>query len=311
MRPRMTREDIAENAKTYENQVFKILDPQKTIVRFNSDWLGKLDIYQVLELTARHTVARMLERDDFEKRYRDGKPISILEFLYPLFQAYDSVELKCDVELGGTDQKFNLLLGRHLQNEFGQAGQVVFLMPLLVGTDGTDKMSKSLGNYIGIDDPPSEIYGKTLSIPDEQIYPYFELTTNTGSADLQTIKSQLDDESVNPRDLKRRLARELVLTYHGEPEAFKAEYDFDKLFIRKEIPDDIPENTYPRGEIMICKLISELGLTSSSGEAKRMIKQGGVKIDDKKIDDPAAFINIDSLFVLKVGKRRMVKVIPE
>ena len=311
MRPRMTREDIAENAKTYENQVYKILDPQKTIVRFNSDWLGKLDIYQVLELTARHTVARMLERDDFEKRYRDGKPIAILEFLYPLFQAYDSVELKCDVELGGTDQKFNLLLGRHLQHEFGQPGQIVFLMPLLVGTDGTDKMSKSLGNYIGIDDPPSEIYGKTLSIPDEQIYPYFELTTNISMDELRKVKEELEGRKVNPRDLKRRLARTIVTIYHDEEKALKAEQDFDKLFIKKEIPDDIPENTYPRGEIMICKLISELGLTSSSGEAKRMIKQGGVKIDDKKINDPAAFITIDSPFVLKVGKRRMVKVIPE
>ena len=310
-RPRMTREEIAENAKTYARQVYKILDPEKTIVRFNSDWLGKLDIYQVLDLTARHTVARMLERDDFEKRYREGKPIAILEFLYPLFQAYDSVELKCDVELGGTDQKFNLLLGRHLQHEFKQPGQVVFLMPLLVGTDGADKMSKSLGNYIGIDDSPSEIYGKTLSIPDEQIYPYFELTTNISADELLQVKEELDGQGVNPRDLKRKLARTIVTLYHDEEKASKAEHDFDKLFIKKEIPDDLPEKIFPRGEIMICKLINELGMTSSTGEAKRMIKQGAVTIGDQKVADPVAIFDVDAPFVLKVGKRKMLKVIPE
>ena len=311
MRPRMTREEIADNAKTYESQVFKVLDRQKTVIRFNSHWLGKLDIYEVLDLTARYTVARMLERDDFEKRYREGKPIAILEFLYPLFQAYDSVELRCDVELGGNDQKFNLLLGRHLQHEFGQDGQIAFLMPLLVGTDGSEKMSKSLGNYIGIDEPPSEIYGKTLSIPDEQIYSYFELTIDISPDELNNVKVQLEDDSVNPRDLKRRLARELVRMYHSAEEAVKAEEDFDKLFIKKEIPDDIEEKSFPSGEVLVCKLVNELGLTASAGEAKRMIKQGAVKIDDVKVMDEYVTITFDKTIILKVGKRKMAKVIPE
>ena len=311
MRPRMTREEIADNAKTYESQVFKVLDRQKTVIRFNSHWLGKLDIYEVLDLTARYTVARMLERDDFEKRYREGKPIAILEFLYPLFQAYDSVELRCDVELGGNDQKFNLLLGRHLQHEFGQDGQIAFLMPLLVGTDGSEKMSKSLGNYIGIDEPPSEIYGKTLSIPDEQIYSYFELTIDISPDELNNVKVQLEDDSVNPRDLKRRLARELVRMYHSAEEAVKAEEDFDKLFIKKEIPDDIEEKSFPSGEVLVCKLVNELGLTASAGEAKRMIKQGAVKIDDVKVMDEYDTITFDKTIILKVGKRKMAKVIPE
>ena len=310
MRPRMTREEIELNAQTYRDQVFKILDEEKTVVRFNSEWLGKLSIYDVLELTAHHTVARMLERNDFEKRYKEGKPIAMLEFLYPLFQAYDSVELKSDVELGGTDQKFNLLMGRHLQVEYGQPGQIALMMPLIVGTDGVEKMSKSLGNYIGINDPPEEIFGKTLSIPDEQIYNFFELTTNNSKADLDEIRAQLDDDNTNPRDLKRRLARELVEMYHSAEAAESAQQDFDRKFIDKGIPDDIPEITIEPGEILAAKLLNEAGLTDSVGEGKRMIKQGAVKIDGEKIADSMAVLTIGEPIVIQVGKRKFARIIP-
>lgn len=311
MRPRMTREEIDRNAVTYKEQVFKILDPGKTVVRFNSEWLGKLNIYQVLELTAHHTVARMLERNDFEKRYREGKPIAMLEFLYPLFQAYDSVALKADVELGGTDQKFNLLLGRQIQGEYGQEGQVAFMMPLLVGTDGTEKMSKSLGNYIGINEPPEEIYGKTLSIPDEQIYPYFELATGVSSAELAEIKSELSHNEANPRDLKRRLARVLVTLYHGAEAAVEAQNDFDKKFVEQGIPDDLPEFSFPKGEVMVCKLLNDANLTASIGEGKRMIKQGAVKIDGEKVGDPLSTLQLNHPLVIQVGKRKFARIIPQ
>ena len=310
MRPRMTREEIEENAQTYKDQVFKILDEKKTVIRFNSEWLGNLNIYDVLELTAHHTVARMLERNDFEKRYKEGKPIAMLEFLYPLFQAYDSVELKCDVELGGTDQKFNLLLGRHLQEEYGQPGQIAFMMPLIIGTDGTEKMSKSLGNYIGINEAPEEIYGKTLSIPDEQIYPYFELTTNISDSELAEIKRQLEDSRTNPRDLKRRLARELVEIYHSREAAMLAQEDFDRKFIDKGIPDEIPEYKTVAGETLVAKILYQGGLTGSVGEGKRMIKQGAVKIDGEKVVDEMAVFNLDKPTVIQVGKRKFAKVIP-
>ena len=311
MRPRMTREDIARNAETYKEQVFKILDPVKTVIRFNSEWLGKLTIYDLLELTAHHTVARMLERNDFEKRYREGKPIAMLEFLYPLFQAYDSVKLECDVELGGTDQKFNLLLGRHLQTEYGQAGQIALMMPLLVGTDGGEKMSKSLGNYIGINEPPEEIYGKTMSIPDEQIYNYFELTTNVSTQELAEIKRSLSDINTNPRDLKRRLAREIVSMYHSPEAAQAAEADFDLKFVQKGIPEDIPRVRLPHGEILIAKLLNESGLTDSAGEGKRMVQQGAVKIDGNKVDDPLMPVKIEREMIIQVGKRKFVRIIPE
>ena len=310
MRPRMTREEIEQGAQTYKDQVFKILDEKKTVIRFNSEWLGNLSIYDILELTAHHTVARMLERNDFEKRYKEGKPIAMLEFLYPLFQAYDSVELKCDVELGGTDQKFNLLLGRHLQEEYGQPGQIAFMMPLIIGTDGTEKMSKSLGNYIGINEAPEEIYGKTLSIPDEQIYPYFELTTNISDSELAEIKRQLEDSRTNPRDLKRRLARELVEIYHSREAAMLAQEDFDRKFIDKGIPDEIPEYKTVAGETLVAKILYQGGLTGSVGEGKRMIKQGAVKIDGEKVVDEMAVFNLDKPTVIQVGKRKFAKVIP-
>ena len=311
MRPRMSKADIECNAATYKEQVFKILDPVKTVVKFNSEWLGKLDIYQLLDLTAHYTVARMLERDDFEKRYRGCKPIALLEFLYPLFQAYDSVATKCDIELGGTDQKFNLLLGRHIQTEYGLDGQIAFLMPLLIGTDGVVKMSKSLGNFIALNDPPEEIYGKTMSIPDELIYSYFELATDINQDELSGIKAQLADTNVNPRDLKRKLARELVRMYYSAEEAEEAERGFDCLFVDKQQPHEMDEKCFPKSEIMICKLLYELGLTSSVAEGKRMINQGAVKIDGVKIDDCFQIISVDNPKVIQVGKRKFTRVIPK
>ena len=311
MRPRMSKADIERNATTYKEQVFKILDPEKTVVKFNSEWLGKLDIYQLLDLTAHYTVARMLERNDFEKRYRGGKPIALLEFLYPLFQAYDSVATHCDIELGGTDQKFNLLLGRHIQTEYGLEGQIAFLMPLLIGTDGAEKMSKSLGNYIALNDPPDEIYGKTMSISDELIYSYFELATDLDQDELSGIKAQLADPNVNPRDLKRKLARELVRMYYSVEEAEEAERGFDRLFVNKEMPEDIEEVNYPSGDIRVSKMLKDIGLMPSGSEAKRGIESGSVKINDEKFTDPLGTYPFYSTIVVKVGKRKFARVIPE
>lgn len=310
MRPRMTREEVMANAQTYREQVFKILDPEKTVISFNSQWLGKLNIYELLELTARYTVARMLERDDFEKRYQEGKPIAVLEFLYPLFQAYDSVALKCDVELGGTDQKFNLLLGRQIQEAYGVEGQVAFMMPLLAGTEGREKMSKSLGNYIGISEPPGEIYGKTMSIPDELIHPYFELLTDISSGELAEIECQLRDGDVNPRDIKRRLARELVTVYHSAEEAVSAEKEFHHLFVKKKVPEEIPEIYIYRGVILICKLLWAAGLSESVSHAKRMIKQGAVRLNGEKVDDCLLKVNLEEEIVVQMGKRKFARVIP-
>ncbi len=310
MRPRMTREEVLENAKTYEEQVFKILDRDKTVVDFNSRWLSKLDIYQLLELTAQQTVARMLERDDFEKRYGENKPIAILEFLYPLFQAYDSVALKCDVEMGGNDQKFNLLLGRQLQETYGVEGQVAFMMPLLLGTYGKEKMSKSLGNYIGISEPPGEIYGKTMSIPDELIHPYFELLTDVPADELSRIEAQLADGEVNPRDLKRRLARELASLYYSPEEALAAQKEFDRVFVKKKLPEEIPEVHIYRGPMLICKLLWAAGLSESVSHAKRMIKQGAVRLNGDKVTDSLMKVDLDEEIVIQMGKRKFAKVIP-
>ena len=255
-RPPMTAEDIERNAATYREQVFKILDPQKTEIRFNSEWLGALSPYDFLRLTSHYTVARMLERDDFEKRYRSNQPIAILEFMYPLLQAYDSVALKSDVELGGTDQKFNLLLGRTLQEHFGIEPQVCLMLPLLVGTDGTEKMSKSLNNYIGIHEPPQQIYGKTLSIPDELIVSYFTLATDVPKGEITRVAEGMKTGALNPRDAKRRLARELVTLYHSADAAASAEAEFDKVFARKEVPDEIADFAVrPDAEFALAKLI--------------------------------------------------------
>lgn len=310
-RPAMSDEDIERNAETYREQVFKILDPQKTRVRFNSEWLGTLTPYDFLRLTSLYTVARMLERDDFEKRFKANQPIAILEFLYPLLQAYDSVALKADVELGGTDQKFNLLLGRTLQEHFGQEPQVCLMLPLLPGTDGTDKMSKSLGNYIGISESAKEIYGKTLSIPDDLIVSYFVLATDVAKAEIDRIADDLKHGRINPRDPKRRLARELAALYHSQEAAEQAEVEFDRVFAKKETPETVPDFAVPGdGEIPLAKLIVDAGGAKTNGEARRLIDGGGVQLDGEKVADPMVRVKIVKPALLKVGKRFFVRLVP-
>ncbi len=307
-RPPLTFEEAQQNAKSYWEQASKILDKNKTKIVNNSEWLSKMSFADVIHLASKFTVARMLERDDFSKRYKSGIPISIHEFLYPLAQAMDSVEIQSDVELGGTDQTFNLLVGRDIQREYGQEPQVILTMPLLVGTDGVEKMSKSYNNYIGIADPPNEIYGKTLSIPDDLIYTYFELATDVSQAELNEIKRKLEDGKTNPRDLKRMLARKLVAMYYSEEDAKRAEEEFDKIFINKGIPDDLPEITLSETEIGILDLILKAGFAPSRSEARRLVIQGGVSIDGEKITDFKQNVPVKNGMILKVGKRKFAKI---
>lgn len=306
-RPALSLEETRINGQSYFEQASKILDKNKTKIVYNSEWLSKLNFEDVIKLSSKYTVARMIERDDFTKRFKAGEPISIHEFLYPLAQAMDSVAINSDVELGGTDQKFNLLVGRDIQREYGQEPQVILTMPLLVGTDGIEKMSKSYDNYIGISDPPKEIYGKTLSIPDSLIYNYFELATDVSSSELQEIKNQLEEKIVNPRDIKRKLAQKLVEMYYNTDSAKSAEEAFDKIFIKKEIPDEIPEFTISEKEINILDLIVKVNFASSRGEAKRLVIQGGVSLNGKRIEDINSLIIPENGMVLKVGKRKFIK----
>ncbi len=310
-RPPLSFEEARENGKTYFEQASKILDKEKTRIVYNSMWLGKMNFEDVIKLSSKYTVARMLERDDFTKRYRSGIPIGIHEILYPLAQAMDSVAIKSDVELGGTDQKFNLLVGRDIQREFGLLPQVVLTLPLLAGTDGVEKMSKSLDNYIGINESPREIYGKTLSIPDELIYQYFELTTDISNQELQSIKEDLKNSSINPRDIKRLLARKLVELYHSKSAAAEAENEFDNIFVKKGLPDEIQEFKFNPDvyEIEILDLIVKVGFASSKGEARRLVIQGGVTIDGEKIIDIKHIVRLEGTKVLKVGKRNFIKLI--
>ncbi|MCF8241842.1 MAG: tyrosine--tRNA ligase [Melioribacteraceae bacterium] len=309
-RPPLTFDEAKENAKSYIEQASKILDKDKTKIVYNSEWLGKMNFEDVIKLASKYTVARMLERDDFTKRFKTGIPISMHEILYPLAQAMDSVAIESDVELGGTDQKFNLLVGRDIQRENNMEPQVIVTMPLLVGTDGVEKMSKSYGNYIGIDDKPQDIFGKTLSIPDDLIYLYFELTTDLESEELKSIEAELDDLSKNPRDIKRKLARKLVEMYHNKDAAENAEKEFDKIFVNKGTPDEIEEFNY-EGEnpVSIIDLISIVNFAASRGEARRLIQQGGVSIDGEKISDFNQNIQLKSEQVLKVGKRKFMKIL--
>lgn len=306
-RPQITIEDTKLNAQSYIDQASIILDKSTLDIVYNSDWLGKMDFSDVIKLASKYTVARMLERDDFTKRYNGGVPISLHEFLYPLAQGYDSVHLNADVELGGTDQKFNLLVGRDLQKESGQTPQVVITTILLEGTDGVEKMSKSYDNYIGLTDSPSDMYGRTLSIPDVLIGKYFEYATTISPQELTIIKNDLSDGKSNPRDLKRQLAREIVKIYHDEDAAQKAESDFDALFIKKDIPDDIPEYALSNAETLISIMVGN-NLVSSNGDAKRMIKQGAVKLDNEKVSDMSLEISPGSETVLKVGKRKFLRI---
>ncbi len=310
-RPALSLEDTKKNGQSYYEQATKLLHPEKTQMVYNSTWLGKMTFEDVIKMASFYTVARMLERDDFTKRYKSGEPISIHEFLYPLAQAMDSVAIKSDVELGGTDQKFNLLVGRDLQREFGQEPQVILTMPLLVGLDGVEKMSKSYGNYIGISDAPSDMYGKTLSIADKLIYVYYELATDVPLSELSSIKTQLEDPAVNPRNIKRALARKIVQMYHGEQEAVAAEEAFDRLFIKKEIPDDIETKDFmpPAATMPFIDLLMHFKLVPSKSEARRLIQQGGATLDSVKITDPNAVVEFKTGHIIKLGKRKFLKLI--
>ncbi|HEY9062017.1 MAG TPA: tyrosine--tRNA ligase [Pseudobacteroides sp.] len=312
-RKQLTREEVLKNAETYKTQIFKILDREKTIVRFNSEWLAPLNFADVIKLAAKYTVARMLEREDFKKRFTTNLPISIHEFFYPLMQGYDSVELGADVELGGTDQKFNILMGRTLQKEYGKTDvQIGLFMPILEGTDGIKKMSKSLGNYIGINEEPNDIYGKTMSIPDELIIRYYELVTDVHPDEIESMKQQMKDNAVNPRDLKMKLAREVVELYHGKEASLKAEEHFKSVFQKGAVPEDIEEVTVNSseltdGKIWAPKLLTITGLAPSNSEARRLITQGSLKINEVKFDQANADIEIKDGDVIQVGKRKFAK----
>ena len=310
-RPSLSLEETRRNGQSYFEQATKILSAQHITMLYNSEWLAKMSFADVIHLASKYTVARMLERDDFTERYKAREPISVHEFLYPLAQAMDSVAIKADVELGGSDQKFNLLVGRDIQKEFGQEPQAIITMPLLVGTDGVEKMSKSYDNYIGISDTPKDIYGKTLRIPDPLIYRYFELTTEVPNKELAGIQRELDDNRTNPRDLKRRLARALVELYYNAETAKKAEEEFDRIFVDKSLPDEVEEYRYLRGNGVssISILLVESKLASSKSDARRLIEQGGVSIDGEKVSDFNAPIPTKSAFILKVGKRRFLRVL--
>ncbi len=308
-RPRLTHEDVIANARTYEKQFFKILDPDKTEVRFNGEWFSQMSFAEIMNLASKFTVARMLERDDFSKRYAAQQPISIHEFFYPLMQGYDSVMIQADVEIGATEQKFNLVIGRQIQKEFGQESQIVLTLPVLEGIDGVQRMSKSLGNYIGIDEVPEEIFGKTMRIPDNLIYSYFELVSDVDLKELAGIREQLEDESVNPVVLKRYLARTLVRMYHGEEASNRAEAHFDLVHKQKEVPEDIPEFRLTEQPKRLIDLMVEARLVNGKGEARRLIRQGGVKINDETVSDELLEIRVDGETVLKVGKRKFLKLL--
>lgn len=309
----LTEEEINKNAQTYKEQIFKILDKEKTQVVFNSHWLAPLNFAQIVELAAKTTVARMLERDDFSKRYSSNQPISIHEFFYPLMQGYDSVHLHADIELGGTDQKFNLLMGRTLQKEYNQEPQIAITMPILEGLDGVQKMSKSLGNYIGINEAPEEIYGKAMSIADELMLRYFELVTDITLDELNQLKLQLEKGQLHPMDTKMRLAKTLVTMYHGQDAAQKAEEHFKTVFQKKDLPDDIPElvikaDMLENGRIWLPKLIVDGNLSNSTSEARRLIKQGAVRINDERIQDLDYKLQPEDNMVIKAGKRKFLKI---
>ena len=311
-RPPLTREQVFENARTYQNQVFKVLDPQKTKIMFNSEWMNKLSPVDVIKLAATHTVARMLERDDFHKRFVSGQAIAIHEFLYPLLQGYDSVAMKADIELGGTDQKFNLLMGRELQKHFGQAPQVILTLPLLPGLDGFKKMSKSLDNYIGINEQAPQIFGKVMSISDETMWLYFELISFRSLKDIQKLRDDVT-QGANPRDIKFLLAEEITARFHDEKSAKQAREQFIAQFQQGKLPENIPEVKLSVGRqgMPIANVIKSAGLTESTSEAVRLLQQGGVRIDGEKIKDKNLLLQASQTIILQVGKRRFAKVILE
>ena len=308
-RPPLTREDVLENAKTYEHQVFKILDAQKTTVLFNSQWMGEMKASDMIQLAAKHTVARMLERDDFSKRYKGGQSISVHEFLYPLVQGYDSVAMKSDVELGGTDQKFNLLVGRQLQEAYGQEPQICLTMPILEGLDGVQKMSKSLNNYIGITDAPNDMFGKIMSVSDDLMWRYFELLSFRSLSEIDRFKQEIE-QGRNPRDVKFLLAEEIITRFHDADAAQNAQQDFINRFAKGAIPDDLPEITISlTGQaIGVAAILKQANLTSSTSESFRMIQQGAVKLDGSKVEDKGLELKKGQVVVAQVGKRKFARV---
>lgn len=308
-RPPLTRDEVIENARTYEEQIFKILDPKKTLVMFNSSWMNDMKPAELIQLAAKHTVARMLERDDFHKRYTAGQPIAIHEFLYPLIQGYDSVAMKADVELGGTDQKFNLLVGRELQKHYGQPPQIVMTMPILEGLDGVQKMSKSLNNYIGINEAADEMFGKIMSVSDELMWRYFELLSFRPLSEIEQFKQDVAGGK-NPRDIKFLLGQEIVARFHSATAAKKAQENFIARFQQGAMPDEIPEIELNAtdGQLLIANLLKEAGLVGSTSEAIRMIKQGAVKIDGERISDTRLELTSGTTHVYQVGKRRFARV---
>ena len=309
-RPQLTFEETRKNGLTYYEQSSKILDKKKTKIVYNSEWLSKLDMKDIVNILSKFTVQRILERDDFTNRLKEEQEISLHEILYPVMQGYDSYAINADVELGGTDQKFNILVGRDMQKRFGKEPQVVILMPLLEGTDGNEKMSKSLDNAIGITDTPEDIFGKTMSIPDPLIYKYFKLATKLNQEELLKVKNTLEDISNNPRDMKRKLGHELVKLYYDEDTAKKSVEEFDKIFIKKEVPDDIPVYKLTDDTIKLINLMTITKLTDSNANGRRLIQQGGVSINGKRITDVNTTVNTKKEFILKVGKRKFLKVIP-
>jgi tyrosyl-tRNA synthetase len=318
-RPRLSHEQVLANAESYKEQVFKIVDPDpsKLDVVMNGSWFSKMSFADVMGLAGKYTVARILERDDFSERFRSEQPISIHELFYPLMQGYDSVMIKSDVELGATEQKFNCLVGRELMKAYGVEPQVVMLLPVLEGTDGVRRMSKSTGNYIGISEPPKEIYGKTMSIPDSAILRYFELATTSSQPELEAARKALTDGKTNPRDLKRRLARVIVTMYHGSDAAEQAEEEFDRIFAKGGLPDEIPEPAISvagqgnRGAVWIVPLLVAAGLARSNGAARRLIEQGGIRLDGNVVSDVDSAVAVYDPHLLQAGKRRFVRILPE
>lgn len=307
-RPQLTRDEVLKNAETYKRQVFKILDPAKTEIRFNSEWMDNMSVPDFIKLSAQYSVARMLERDDFEERYKSGKPISIHEFLYPLVQAYDSVALKADIEIGGTDQKFNLLVGRDIQRAYGQTPQVVITLPILVGLDGVQKMSKTYRNYIAIDDSPREMYGKVMSISDDLMWNYYELLTELTPAQVDTLRDAVKRNEKHPMRVKEELAYNIVARYHGEEEAKKAQEYFEIQFKKREVPEDIPSIKVSPDKLNIIAVITATGAASSNSDARRKLAGGAVRLDGAKIEDPDLKLESGREYILKVG-RKMARIV--
>ncbi len=311
MRPQLSYDQLMKNAETYQKQFFKIVDKPKTEVHFNGEWFDEMGLKDIMQLASNFTIARMLERDDFEKRYKGGIPIAVHEFFYPLMQAYDSVMIKADIEIGATEQKFNLVAGRQIQEAYGQVPQCILTLPILVGTDGVERMSKSMGNYIGINESAKEIYGKVMSIPDNLIYSYFELVTDVDAVYLKEVKEKLISLEFNPMILKKELAFRLVSMYHDEEAARIARAEFKRMFTDKGIPDDMPEYSISElgDRIWIIKLLTQTGMVKSGGEARRLIKGGGLYLNDERISDESLELELSEGMLFKVGKRRFFKIV--